>query len=84
MDVNATGENHAMAEGKLLLRPTEAASALGVSRARLYQLLASGEINSVKIGASRRVPAVDLSNYVDRLRAESGKTAPTALPSAVA
>jgi excisionase family DNA binding protein len=60
MDVNATGENHAMAEGKLLLRPTEAASALGVSRARLYQLLASGEINSVKIGASRRVPAVEL------------------------
>ena len=59
-----------MDEGKLLYRPGEAAETLGVSRARLYQLLATGEIGSVKIGASRRVPAVDLEAYVSRLRSE--------------
>ena len=30
-----------MTESKLLFRPTEAADSLGVSRARLYQLLAA-------------------------------------------
>jgi excisionase family DNA binding protein len=59
-----------VAEGRLLYRPGEAAEALGVSRARLYELLARGEIASVKIGASRRVPAVDLEDYVMRLRSQ--------------
>lgn len=61
-----------MAEGKLLYRPAEAAESLGISRARLYQLLAGGEIGSVKIGVSRRVPAADLDAYVSRLRSEHG------------
>jgi excisionase family DNA binding protein len=59
-----------MTEGKLLFRPEEAAEALGVSRARLYELMTRGDIRSVKIGASRRVPAVDLQAYVSRLRSE--------------
>jgi len=57
-----------MNEEKLLLRPEEAARALALSRARLYQLMATGELASVKIGASRRVPLVDLQGYVQRLR----------------
>lgn len=61
-----------MAEGKMLLKPQEAADELGISRARLYQLLAAGEIGSVKIGASRRVPLADLDAYVQRLRAQHG------------
>jgi excisionase family DNA binding protein len=64
-----------VAEAKLLFRPEEAADALGVSRARLYQLLAAGEIGSVKIGASRRIPSADLRAYVARLRAEHGANA---------
>ena len=64
-----------MGEGKRLYRPAEAAETLGVSRARLYQLLATGEIGSVKIGASRRIPAVDLDAYVARLRSEHGANA---------
>ena len=59
-----------MAEGKLLFRPAEAADSLGVSRARLYQLIAAGEIDSVKVGASRRIPAADLDAFVQRLRSE--------------
>lgn len=73
-----------MSEARLLYRPEEAAEALGLSRARLYQLLATGEIGSVKIGTSRRVPAADLEAYVARLRAEhpggvaAGSNRPTA------
>jgi excisionase family DNA binding protein len=69
-----------MTEGKLLFRPEEAADALGVSRARLYELMARGDVRSVKIGASRRVPAVDLEAYVSRLRSETntnGQAEPT-------
>jgi excisionase family DNA binding protein len=64
-----------MSEAKLLYRPEEAAEALGISRARLYQLMAEGEIGSVKIGASRRIPAVDLERYVSQLRAHHEKGA---------
>ena len=41
---------------KLLLRPVEAAEAIGISRSKIYELLASGELPSVRIGASVRVP----------------------------
>ena len=47
---------------KLLLRPMEAAEAIGVGRSKVYELLATGALPSVRIGASIRVP-------VDRLRA---------------
>jgi excisionase family DNA binding protein len=71
MASTAHSREAAMSEGKLLYRPKEAAETLGVSRARLYQLLATGELGSVKIGASRRVPADDLLAFVARLRSES-------------
>ena len=61
-----------MGEEKLLYRPVEAAESLGISRARLYQLIATGELGSVKIGVSRRIPAVDMDRYVERLRDEQG------------
>ena len=59
-----------MVDGRLLLRPTEAAERLGLSRARLYELLASRQIGSVKIGASRRVPVTELEAFVERLAIE--------------
>lgn len=55
----------------LLLRPEEGARALGVSRARLYELLASGEIESVRIGRSRRIPRQALEAFVERLRSRN-------------
>jgi excisionase family DNA binding protein len=60
-----------MTEGKLLYRPSEAAESLSISRAKLYQLLAQGQIASVKIAASRRIPAAELRAYVDRLQVDS-------------
>lgn len=51
-----------MEEQRLLLRPGEAAIAIGVSRSRVYELIASNTIPSVRLGTSVRVP-------VDALRA---------------
>lgn len=53
---------------QLLYRPEDAAAALDISRAKFFQLLAAGEIESVQIGRSRRVPAEALVAYVQRLR----------------
>ena len=55
----------------LAVRPAEAARALGVSRTALYGLLSSGELESVKLGASRLIPVAALHEYVERRRAAS-------------
>ncbi|WP_436758253.1 helix-turn-helix domain-containing protein [Streptosporangium sp. V21-05] len=48
----------------------EAAEALRISRTKLYELLAKNEIQSVRIGRSRKIPASTLRSYVHRLQAE--------------
>ncbi len=53
---------------RLLLTVVEAARLLGVGRSTAYELLASGELESVHIGRSRRVPVVAVENYVESLR----------------
>jgi excisionase family DNA binding protein len=40
---------------KLLLTAEQAADALNVSRGRVYELIASGQLKSVKLGKSRRI-----------------------------
>jgi excisionase family DNA binding protein len=50
-----------------LLTPTEAARRLSLGRTRLYELLASGEIVSVRVGKLRRIPARAVRSYVDGL-----------------
>jgi excisionase family DNA binding protein len=57
---------------KLLYTPMEAATALGISRSTLYVLLASGEIPSVRIGASRRIRGAALDAYIDSLGGSEG------------
>jgi excisionase family DNA binding protein len=52
---------------KLLLTPEEAAYRIGVGRSKMYELLASGAVKSVKIGALRRIPATALDEYVAAL-----------------
>jgi excisionase family DNA binding protein len=51
---------------KLLLRPVEAAEAIGVGRSKVYELLASGELPSVRIGSSVRVPVDALRAWINR------------------
>lgn len=53
---------------KLLLTPEEAADALGVGRTKLYELMAEGLVESVRIGACRRVPVAALDSFIERLR----------------
>lgn len=68
---------------KLLYTPAEAARVLGMSRTNLYRLLGSGEVESLKIGGLRRIPAAALGEYVEALRAahRSGSAHPWPLTS---
>ncbi len=52
----------------LLHKPEAAAAALGIGRSKLFELIAAGEIETVQIGRSRRVPTEALESYVARLR----------------
>jgi excisionase family DNA binding protein len=53
---------------KLLLTPVEAAQALGIGRSKVYELLGSGALASVRIGSCRRVPADALHSFLVELR----------------
>ena len=64
---------------KLLLTMEEAAEAIGLGRSKVYELVAAGEIEALKIGKARRVPAEALQAYVERLReAQAGNGRPAA------
>ena len=51
---------------KLLLRPIEAAEAIGIGRSKVYELLAAGELPSIRIGSSLRVPLDKLREWIER------------------
>ncbi len=67
----------APATPKLLLTPQEAADALGIHRATLYELLMSGEIASISIGRARRIAVATLEAWI------AGKLGTGASPTAV-
>ena len=50
----------------------------GLSRSTIYEKLASGEIESVRIGRRRLIPEDALEQFVARLRAEQGDSLPAA------
>ena len=50
----------------LLLKPMEAAKAIGLGRSKIYNLIASGVIPSVRIGKSVRVPVEDLRAWIKK------------------
>jgi len=55
---------------KLLLTPEETAETLGVGRPKVYELLRSGRLRSVKIGKSRRVPMDAVEAFIAELLSE--------------
>jgi excisionase family DNA binding protein len=55
----------------LLMKVPEVARRLSLSRAKVYELIASGALISVKIDGCRRVRATDLRAYVDSLPSAS-------------
>jgi excisionase family DNA binding protein len=54
-------------DGQLLSKVERAARKIDVSRAFFYELIRSGEVESVKIGRSRRVSREALDRYVASL-----------------
>lgn len=52
---------------KLLLTVPEAAAALGIGRSQLYKLVLSGELRTIKIGRSRRIPIRALDELIELL-----------------
>jgi len=59
----------AVAQERLLLRPEEVADALAVGRTAVFELIRTGELRSVKIGKSRRIPAEAVVEYLAGLSA---------------
>src|SRR5438128_1257244 len=53
---------------KLLLRPEEAAQALGIGRSTVYEAIRTGVLESIKVGRCRRVPMEAVRIYVEQLR----------------
>lgn len=59
--------------GVLLTQPalavtvSEAAQLLRISRSKAYQLIAAGELRTIKIGDARRVPVTVLENFIKNL-----------------
>jgi excisionase family DNA binding protein len=58
----------------LLLTVAEAAAILKISRSKTYELIASGEIESVTIGRSRRIPTSALVAFVERRTADAASS----------
>ena len=53
---------------RLLLSVEEAAQRLHIGRSTVYTLVAQNQLESVKIGKLRRIPATALDDYVASLR----------------
>ena len=52
---------------KLLLTPLEAAALLGIGRTKVYALITSGKLASVRIDTSRRIPRAAIEAFVAAL-----------------
>ena len=50
---------------KLLLKVSEAGEMIGVGRSRMYEMLYTGEIPSIRIGKSIRIPVKALNEWVE-------------------
>jgi excisionase family DNA binding protein len=55
---------------KILLKVTEVRKSTGFSRSKLYSMIASGELPSIRVGRSVRVPADALREWIERKMAE--------------
>ncbi len=53
-------------QDKLLLKVMEAGEMLGVGRSRMYEMLYTGEIPSIRIGKSYRIPLKSLNQWVEQ------------------
>ena len=61
-----------MENSLLLLTVKEAAERLSLSRSTVYELVLGGEIQSIKVGRSRRVLAGALTDFIAQKVKEQG------------
>ncbi|HEV2344517.1 MAG TPA: helix-turn-helix domain-containing protein [Actinocrinis sp.] len=59
------------AQASILVTPEEAARALRLGRSKIYELMASGAIESVRIGRCRRIRWSALESYAANLTASA-------------
>ena len=59
-------------ESRMLITVAEAAVRLGVGRSYLYSKVMAGDIASVKLGRSRRIPVAALERFVEESAAAEG------------
>jgi len=60
---------------RLLYPVEEAANLLGIGRTFMFQLVATGEVDSFKVGKHRKIPVGALDMYIERLRDEQAAAA---------
>jgi len=58
---------------KKLLTTTEVQEMLSVGRTRVFALIASGQLRSVLIGSSRRVPTDSVGEFIQELLLQSSR-----------
>jgi excisionase family DNA binding protein len=51
----------------------DAADTLGLSRSRIYELIAVGDITACKVGKRTIIPAAELTAFLERHRVESSR-----------
>lgn len=54
-----------MEDLKILLTPNEVAAALAIGRSKAYELISRGELASVRVDRSVRVPVSDILQWVE-------------------
>jgi excisionase family DNA binding protein len=52
-------------DDRLALTPDEAAQAIGIGRTKIYELLASGRLRSVRVGTRYVVPVGAIEEFLD-------------------
>lgn len=50
---------------KLMYRVNEFAEAIGVSRSKAYEMIARGEVPTVRVGGSVRVPVANVRKWIE-------------------
>ena len=71
-DVRTASRERSDRPRALLLTIREVAERLGCGRTFVYELISSGELETVKLGRLRRVPVAALDALIERLRACAG------------
>jgi len=58
---------------QLLYKPTDCQQILDLGRSKIYELLASKQLRSVRVGRAVRVPASALREFVEKQEADQQK-----------